>query len=40
VAMSLDPREVVAYSIIFSEFNLPDDQYFDFNAMRFREPRK
>jgi len=38
--MSLEPLQVVGYSIIFSEFNLPEDQHFDFNMMAFREPKK
>jgi len=40
VAYSLSSIELAAHSIVFSEFNLPEDQYFDFTLMRFREPKK
>jgi hypothetical protein len=38
VAMSLDGMQSAAYSIIYSEFNLPQEQHFDFKRMKFREP--
>jgi len=39
VAWSYEEHEVMAHAIIFSEFNLPEDQHFDFKTMKFREPR-
>lgn len=40
VAMSLSDIELYGYAIIFKEFELPEDQHFDFKAMKFREPKK
>jgi len=35
----MDEIEVMAYGIMFKQFDLPEEQHFDFDRMAFREPR-
>jgi len=37
VAFALSPDDVTAWAIIYSEFNLPKDKYFNFKTMSFPE---
>ena len=37
MAWAMDETEVMAYGIIFKQFELPEDEHFDFETMRFRE---
>jgi len=38
VAMCLSQHEAAGYSIIFCELKLPDNEHFDFDLMRYKEP--
>ncbi len=37
VANSLNNVELFSWGVIFSEFNLPEKQHFNFDTMRFNE---
>ena len=40
VARKLKIKELKAFCIILSEIELPEEQHFDFDRMKFREPKK
>lgn len=40
IVSNLRLSELQAYCIILSELELPEEQHFDFQTMRFREPKK
>jgi len=36
----MDEVEVMSYGIIFKQFELPEEEHFDFDAMIFKEPSR